>query len=208
MKLPRPSFANVVSLIALFVALGGTSYAVVKLPKNSVRAKQIAPGAVGSSEVRDRSLLSKDFKPGQLPVGAQGPQGPQGAQGPAGAVHVYQGTGESGDVARFFGTTLVKLAVPPGSYLVIAALEADNATGGTTSITCRLISGALQGTQRSQDLTFPNEENMSLLGAFRVAAGDDVQLQCGKADADKLVRAFTARVEAVQITGFDGDLVG
>jgi hypothetical protein len=208
MRLPRPSFANVTSLLALFIALGGTSYAVVKLPKNSVHAKQIAAGAVSSSEVKDRSLLRKDFKPGQLPIGAQGPQGPRGAQGPAGAVHVYQGTGESGDVAQFFGTTLVKLAVPPGSYLVIAALEAQNATSGSTSITCRLVSGALQGTQRSQDLPFPNDENMSLLGAFRVAPGDDLQLQCGKADASKLVRAFTARVEAVQITGFDGELVG
>jgi hypothetical protein len=37
----RLTFANVVSVIALFVALGGTSYAVFKLPKNSVGAKQL-----------------------------------------------------------------------------------------------------------------------------------------------------------------------
>ena len=35
------SFANVISVIALFVALGGASYAAVTLPKNSVGAKQI-----------------------------------------------------------------------------------------------------------------------------------------------------------------------
>jgi hypothetical protein len=40
------TFANVVSLIALFVALGGGAYAAVKLNKNSVKSKHIAPEAV------------------------------------------------------------------------------------------------------------------------------------------------------------------
>jgi hypothetical protein len=80
-----------VALLALFVALGGTSYAAVKLPKNSVRSKQIAANAVrasetarnsvGSAEVIDGSLLSGDFKPGQLPAGPAGPAGPQGETG-------------------------------------------------------------------------------------------------------------------------------
>jgi hypothetical protein len=38
----RLTFANVVSLIALFVALGGSSYAAVTLKKNSVKGKQPA----------------------------------------------------------------------------------------------------------------------------------------------------------------------
>ena len=33
--------ANAVAYMALFVALGGTSYAAVKLPRNSVKATQI-----------------------------------------------------------------------------------------------------------------------------------------------------------------------
>jgi hypothetical protein len=85
----RLSFANVISLIALFVALGGSSYAAITLQRNSVGAKQIKAGGVGSSEVKDGSLLRKDFKRGQLPAGATGPQGPQGSQGvqgPAGVV--------------------------------------------------------------------------------------------------------------------------
>jgi hypothetical protein len=85
------SFANVISLIALFVALGGTTYAAVTLPKNSVGAKQIKKNAVRASEVRknairsgevrDGALLLRDFRAGQLPPG---PPGPQGVQGPAG----------------------------------------------------------------------------------------------------------------------------
>jgi hypothetical protein len=42
----RPSPAMVVACIALSVALGGTSYAAIKLPKNSVGTKQLKKNAV------------------------------------------------------------------------------------------------------------------------------------------------------------------
>ena len=64
-----------VALLALFVALGGTSYAAVKLPR----------GSVTTLEVRNGSLLSADFKAGQLPSGRAGRPGPAGAQGTPGA---------------------------------------------------------------------------------------------------------------------------
>lgn len=69
---------TVLAAIALFVSLGGGAYAAIKLPKNSVTTKQ----------VKDRSLLARDFKSGQLPAGAQGPAGPQGAPGIAGVVRI------------------------------------------------------------------------------------------------------------------------
>lgn len=61
----------IVALVALFVALGGTSYAVSQLPANSV----------GSVQVRDHSLQRRDFKPGVLLNGARGPRGAEGAPG-------------------------------------------------------------------------------------------------------------------------------
>ena len=69
------SYANVTATLALVIALGGTSYAAIKLPRNSV----------SSLQVKDRSLLKKDFKTGQLPAGKRGPAGPQGPAGEAGA---------------------------------------------------------------------------------------------------------------------------
>jgi hypothetical protein len=78
------TFANVVACLALFIALGGASYAAFKLPKNSVGTKQLKNGAVTEAKVKDGSLLSKDFKAGQLPGGAIGPRGAVGPQGPAG----------------------------------------------------------------------------------------------------------------------------
>src|SRR6478672_3238325 len=68
------SYANVMATLALFIALGGGAYAVTTLPKNSVTTAQVKNG----------SLLSKDFKKGQLKAGKTGATGPQGDQGPRG----------------------------------------------------------------------------------------------------------------------------
>ncbi len=88
-----------IALLALFIALGGTSYAAVSLPKGSVGAAQIKDDAVGPGQVRDGaitratvrdnainsakvadgSLRVKDFAAGEVPAGPAGP-----AEGPAG----------------------------------------------------------------------------------------------------------------------------
>src|SRR5712692_2536391 len=70
----RPSPAMVVACLALLLALGGTGYAAIRLPRNSVTTVQ----------VKDHSLLAVDFKAGQIPPGPVGPTGPAGPQGPAG----------------------------------------------------------------------------------------------------------------------------
>src|SRR6266516_4858628 len=73
----RPSPALLVAGLALALALGGTGYAALRLPANSVGTKQVING----------SLLKRDFKAGQLPRGPRGPRGfagAAGATGPAG----------------------------------------------------------------------------------------------------------------------------
>jgi hypothetical protein len=80
----RPSHGTVAAYLALFVALGGTSYAAVKLPKNSVGASQIKTNGVGSSEVKNGALRKADFRASDLPVGPAGAQGPQGLKGDKG----------------------------------------------------------------------------------------------------------------------------
>jgi hypothetical protein len=50
------SFANVISVIALFVALGGASYAAVNLPANSVGSKQIKKRAVRNRHINRNAV--------------------------------------------------------------------------------------------------------------------------------------------------------
>jgi hypothetical protein len=78
------TFANVMSMTAVFIALGGSAIAITQLPKDSVGARQIKTGAVRSPEVKDFSLQANDFAKGSLPAGATGPKGDQGPQGPTG----------------------------------------------------------------------------------------------------------------------------
>lgn len=69
------SYANVTATLALVVALGGTSYAAIKLPANSVGTAQVKPDAITSGKVRNGSLLRRDFKPGELPGAPRGADG-------------------------------------------------------------------------------------------------------------------------------------
>jgi hypothetical protein len=51
------SYANVVSTIALVLAVSGGATAIaLSLPKNSVKSKQIAPGAVKTSDIADGAV--------------------------------------------------------------------------------------------------------------------------------------------------------
>ncbi len=63
---PKLSFANVVAAIALFVALGGSAYAVSIAPKNSVTSKSIKKGSVKSVDVKNNNVKSVDVKNNNL----------------------------------------------------------------------------------------------------------------------------------------------
>lgn len=104
----RPSPALVISLVALFVALGGTSYAVSQLPKGSVGTDQLQKGAVTSSKLSKgiKKALKKVGKTGA--TGAQGPQGAQGLQGP-------KGTNGTNGADGADATTLWAVLNPDGS---------------------------------------------------------------------------------------------
>jgi hypothetical protein len=67
-KLRLPSPAMIVACIALLIALGGTSYAAIKLPKNSVGTKQLKKNAVTSPKVKDNSITGADVLESSLGI--------------------------------------------------------------------------------------------------------------------------------------------
>jgi hypothetical protein len=83
-----------VALAALFVALGGTGYALQALPAHSVDTRALARNAVNGQKVLDGSLTGRDIKTASVSVDrlrglgpavdALGAKGPQGAVGPRG----------------------------------------------------------------------------------------------------------------------------
>ena len=56
----------VVACLALLVALGGTGYAAIKLPANSVGTKQLKRGAVIGVKVKSNSLTGTQIKESKL----------------------------------------------------------------------------------------------------------------------------------------------
>ncbi len=85
MKLVRSklTFANVTSVIALFIALGSGAYAISnKAPKDSVNSRAIVDNSVKSADVKDGSLTGTDIDQSTLSGGGGGSGGPP--SGPAG----------------------------------------------------------------------------------------------------------------------------
>jgi hypothetical protein len=125
----RPSPAMVVAFIALLVGLGSSAYAQLIIPRNSVGNPQLKRNAVTSSKVKNRSLLRRDFRAGQLPRGPRGLTGPQGPRGPRGF------TGERGPAgpAGTPGATNVTVRLGPlatGGDSIADCLPGERATGG------------------------------------------------------------------------------
>ena len=160
--LRRPSPALVIACIALGIALGGTGYAtVLQVPKNSVGTaqlkssavtnKKLAPNAVTSAKVQNRSLLRADFATGQLPAGPAGPTGPAGLAGPPGLSGVERV--ESTSATNSTPSRTATITCPGGKRLV----------GGGARLNPILPQVALQQ-------SFPDNDNVYRASAREIVA--------------------------------------
>jgi hypothetical protein len=58
----RLTYANVMATIAVFIALGGASYAATQLPKNSVGTKQLRNNAVTGAKIKKGAVTGAKIK--------------------------------------------------------------------------------------------------------------------------------------------------
>lgn len=93
------SYANVMSTIGVFIALGGTSYAVAR---NSIGTTHLRRDAVTSAKIKDRSIRTEDIA-SSARLGPRGLRGPQGPPGPAGTAVA---TGTLGPAEPWAGLSL------------------------------------------------------------------------------------------------------
>jgi hypothetical protein len=122
---------NLVAYLALFVALGGTSFAAADrlLPANSVGTKQLRDRAVTKKKIA-RSTLSalrgqRGLRGVAGPTGAKGTTGAQGAQGPPGPVSVRYVT--SGAYPVMPGMSADGVAACPPGMVVTGGGELNDA---------------------------------------------------------------------------------
>jgi len=132
-KTPRVSYASVTATLALFLSVGGVSYAATALPRDSV---------VDSAKIKDGALQYEDFGFGQIPAGLAGPRGPKGergARGPKGAKGVTGAKGETGAgsatsvVVR--SSEAVQLTGLVASVTVASCVAGERAVGGGFDVT-------------------------------------------------------------------------
>jgi hypothetical protein len=144
----RLSFANVVSVIALFAALCGTGYAAGVLPANSVGGAQLKPDSVTSGKVKNGSLKAKDFAKGEL---TPGPAGPRGAAGPAGP----QGPAGTLDTTLFYTKAQTDGRYLHSALVTVVASNASVSAGNFGSATASCPGGyqAIAGGQSGQSVS-------------------------------------------------------
>ena len=209
----RLTYANLMSTIAVFLALGGVSYAAIKLPSNSVGTKQIRKGAVTRQKLDPKLLSSLTGATGPQGIpGATGPkgstglqgngvQGVEGAQGPTGApgangtdAYVVGTSLKSLDTSGVSPTEVASITVPAGSYLLGAHMWLAKAASGTSQTTCKLESGIAGTLWDESSTTLPTgsseRANMALAGADTFTAEQVIKVICG---------AFSTATNAVDV---------
>lgn len=206
----RLSPATVISVIALFVALGGTGYAVTSLPSNSVGTKQLKANAVTSAKVKDGSLLGADFKAGQLPAGPQGPAGPKGSAGQAGAAGPAGHEGPSNAFVHYVigpvtitasTSTVDDLNIPQaGTYVIFA--KAMFGTG--PELLCTLKAGGDEDMGISNTVAGP--QTMTLTVDHVYTGPGDAQFQCNTGGSGSNIAQFVVAnaIKVGSLTRNDG----
>ena len=136
------TYANLMASIAVFVALGGTGYAAVKINGKNIKNKSIA-----GKKLKNRTITGGKISKGTISSlkGQTGAKGDPGNAGPIGPSNVYASfkdgpveVPESTDPSTVIAT-LPNL--PPGSYSIAAKLFVTNGGPSTGSVDCDLETG-------------------------------------------------------------------
>lgn len=138
---------NTIALLALFLALGGTTYAAstALIGKNTVASPQVVNGSLAAKDLSKKARAAlkgnrgpRGFTGAQGAQGAQGPKGTTGAQGVPGqsATKLFAAVSFNGTLGKNSGATSAT-RTGTGVYTVVFNTDITNcvylAVGGTDS---------------------------------------------------------------------------
>jgi hypothetical protein len=170
----------IVAFIALFIAIGGSSYAVTRLPAGSVGSKQLKKNAVTGAKVKNRSITAADIRVASL-------------AGVASAVNATNAT-NAGHAAAAAGLDRVIYVNQPGTVGPATAPDPANPVATITgaSATCPLGTLAIGGGVGVDDFT-----NTAVVDSFPDAGG---RAWTARVDNSDLTASHTFLVRAVCVT--------
>ena len=134
------SYSNVTATAALFIALGGTSYALTRIDSddvvnNSLRSSDLRNNSVRSRDIRDRNLKARDVRRNSLGGGVVKESGLGKVPRAGDAERVGGATAQDlrvrcpGDTTATTGVCIERSARPPDGFLGAANI-CDNAGRG------------------------------------------------------------------------------
>jgi hypothetical protein len=218
MKVRRPSASMCVALAALFLALAGTGYAALKLPKNSVGSKQlrrnsvttakIKAGAVTTAKIKAGSINAAKVKSGSLPASVFQPGVlPQQSQ-PAVETSAYYAfvTGPFSTSSNGGQAIVATVSLPSaGAYTLMADGFAyvSELKGNRDQVFCSLLGpGDVPLAGMPSQLTLGEQGSpLVIVGAANVSQAGTVRMQCSQiadAEADKITY-IDSRIVATKV---------
>lgn len=204
MQLPRFTYANVMSTVAVFIALGGTSFAAVKLSKGSVGERELKTGAVTSAKLKDGTIAPADLAPGTALSGPRGPRGTEGPQGDRGPSDVLTNRNSGTPISNKGNTpsTVNTLKVPAGQWLFIGTASLIYSDASSDWFRCWFTFGSEDGASSSiarigAEANGTLAAGLALQEAKVITGPTDVRMRCGH-DADRT--STDGRAEYSQLT--------
>lgn len=190
--------ATIIAAVALFVAIGGGTAA-------------YASGLISGSQIKNHSIPAKKLTKSAIKSlhgrrGPAGPRGPQGVQGPVGPSSATS-TFTSGSVNIGGGdTTLASLALPAGSYLVMATTSIYN-NSANENASCGLndSKAGFLGSDGlvSTDVTNDHQQAVSLVAPV-TSTGSTVDIDCTSSDVN--TNAYDTRLVVLKVGSVTGTL--